>query len=256
MIDVDPVRLHDVDAAHAVFAVLARLYGAGAGEYPSERPSTAMRVRPDAAVRQAQQAAEREAARMLLDRLPFGIVVIDGHGRRQLANEAGGRMLEEAAFLRCERDVVTPAVAGDDPLLEELLVRAHTPLPWPPEGVAVLLHRADGRHPVRVLALAFTARDGADRSLVLLLPDEERAHAMRRLITTLFGLTPAEAHLAILMTGGLSLAEAASERGITLNTARTYWHSVMWKVGGGADAPLLALLRSALALPFEAMPGR
>jgi PAS domain-containing protein len=255
MMEMDQLRLFDVGAAHAVFGVLARLYGADGADQWVPLQAT-IHLAPEAAVLEAQQAAEREAARLLLDRLPFGIIVIDGRRRVQLANEAAEHILEEGSFLRCDGDVLGAATREDEPHLDALVERAQTRVPWPAQGITLLLQRTGARRPVRILSLALAGPDPTDSGLVLLLPDDARTHAVRRLLATLFGLTPAEAHIAVLMTGGLTLAEAAGERGITINTARTQWQTVIWKVGGGADAPLLALLRSALTLPIRAGADR
>jgi DNA-binding CsgD family transcriptional regulator len=251
----DPIPHFDHEAAHAVFGLLARLYGGDAGQ-PEDRvpaPKTAGRE-PEAAVLEAQQSAEREAASALLDRLPFGIVVIDTERRVHLANAAAARMLSEGSFVRLEDQTLESSSPG--PQLDDLVMRARDRQPWPAEGIALQLQRADGGRPVRILSLAMQVPGVPEPALVLLLPDEARTHAVRRLFVSIFGLTPAEAHMAVLMASGLSLAEAAGERGIAISTARGQWQTVIWKVGGGANAPLLGLLRSALTLPLSAGSGR
>jgi DNA-binding CsgD family transcriptional regulator len=257
----DPTALFDHDAAQAVFGLLARLYGGDRGPPPHHPASAepagagapASRV-PDETVLEAQQSAECEAARALLDRLPFGIVVVDARRRLHLTNAAGTRILAERTFLGCDDDTLTAACEGSE--LHDLVRRAGERQPWPVEGIAVQLRRPDGGRPVRVLSLAMPAGVLPEPALVLLLPDEARTHAVRRLFVSIFGLTPAEAHIAVLMASGLTLAEAASERGIAISTARGQWQTVIWKVGGGADAPLLGLLRSALTFPLPAGSGR
>lgn len=251
----DPIPFFDHDAAQAVFGVLARLYGGEAEPAEDHAPATRTAARePEAAVLEAQQSAERGSACALLDRLPFGILVIDGQRRVHLANAAAARMLDERAFLHVDDGTLEPVCEGGE--LDDLVNRARDRQPWPPEGIAVQLQRADGARSVRVLSLPMAVPGLPEEAIVLLLPDEARAHAVRRLFVSIFGLTPAEAHLAALMAGGLTLAEAASERGITMSTARGQWQTVIWKVGGGANAPLVGLLRSALTLPLSAGTGR
>ena len=68
----------------------------------------------------------------------------------------------------------------------------------------------------------------------------------------LFDLTRKEAELAMCLTNGRSLREAAADLGITLNTARAHLRSIFAKTGIDRQAQLLrAILRSVAALVEE-----
>lgn len=58
----------------------------------------------------------------------------------------------------------------------------------------------------------------------------------------LFDLTPAETSLAILLTNGLTLEEAAEELGISKNTARAHLRSIFSKTGVTRQATLVRIL--------------
>jgi DNA-binding CsgD family transcriptional regulator len=58
----------------------------------------------------------------------------------------------------------------------------------------------------------------------------------------LFGLTPAEASLALALLAGRSLAEIGAERGVTGNTLRTQLAQVLRKTGTANQRNLVRLL--------------
>lgn len=62
-----------------------------------------------------------------------------------------------------------------------------------------------------------------------------------------FGLTKAEARLAILLTNGHSIGEAASLLGVTVTTARTYCKRALTKTGTTRQTELVRLLLGSLA---------
>lgn len=63
----------------------------------------------------------------------------------------------------------------------------------------------------------------------------------------LFGLTPGEAKLAVLIAGGESLAEAAVALGLTLETARNYSKRLFAKTGTRGQADLVRLVLTSAA---------
>lgn len=65
----------------------------------------------------------------------------------------------------------------------------------------------------------------------------------------LFDLSPSEARLAAALSAGRTLAEAATEVGITVKTARTYLERVFQKTVTHQQSELVALLKSAPWLP-------
>lgn len=65
----------------------------------------------------------------------------------------------------------------------------------------------------------------------------------------LFGLSPREARLALAISRGMSLAEAAAEFGLTISTARTYSKSIYAKTGARGLPDLVRIvMRSVLAI--------
>jgi DNA-binding CsgD family transcriptional regulator len=77
---------------------------------------------------------------------------------------------------------------------------------------------------------------------------ERRATVAGRQLVELFGLTPAEAQLAVALLAGKRLARIAAERGVQLPTVRNQLRAVLAKTGTGRQAELVRLLASLPAL--------
>jgi DNA-binding CsgD family transcriptional regulator len=68
-------------------------------------------------------------------------------------------------------------------------------------------------------------------------------------LAELFRLRPSEARLALALSHGLTISQAAQELGLTLETARTYTKSIYGKLGASGQADLIRLiLRSVLVI--------
>ncbi|MCX2981884.1 helix-turn-helix transcriptional regulator [Halieaceae bacterium IMCC14734] len=76
---------------------------------------------------------------------------------------------------------------------------------------------------------------------------ESQAEAPVQVITRLFGLTPTEAALTMLLTNGLTLDEASLELGVSRNTTRTHLRSVFSKTGVSRQTMLVRLILKSVA---------
>jgi DNA-binding CsgD family transcriptional regulator len=74
-----------------------------------------------------------------------------------------------------------------------------------------------------------------------------RESASQQILGELFGLTPAEANLAILLARGLSLREASATQHISLHTSRAQLKSVFAKTGVSRQAELVRLVLKSVA---------
>ena len=77
-------------------------------------------------------------------------------------------------------------------------------------------------------------------------PDLEGS-ASQQILGELFGLTPAESNLAILLARGLSLAEASDTQHISQHTARAQLKSIFAKTGASRQAELVRLVLKSVA---------
>ena len=80
-------------------------------------------------------------------------------------------------------------------------------------------------------------------------PESNAAQPSQELVRRLFGLTRMEAQLAMLLTEGLTLDEAAEQMNVRRNTARTHLRSIFCKTGVTRQTMLVRLmLNSVLSL--------
>jgi DNA-binding CsgD family transcriptional regulator len=79
--------------------------------------------------------------------------------------------------------------------------------------------------------------------------DSWRSSECREQLAELFALSPREARLALALSRGMTLAEAASTFGLTIETARTYSKSIFAKTGARGQPDLVRIvMRSVLAM--------
>ena len=71
--------------------------------------------------------------------------------------------------------------------------------------------------------------------------------ASGQILGDLFGLTPAEARLAILLARGLNLAEVSTAQNISQHTARAQLKSIFAKTGVSRQAELVRLVLKSVA---------
>ncbi|HKD31136.1 MAG TPA: helix-turn-helix transcriptional regulator [Xanthobacteraceae bacterium] len=112
-------------------------------------------------------------------------------------------------------------------------------------GSASMLVRRDPRLPlaVRIVHVEEEARAALKASLLLVAFDPARCQPPPPdMLTDLFGLTPAEARVAIGVVDGRHLAEIAADRGVKIGTVRNYSKIAFRKTGTRGQAELAALL--------------
>lgn len=76
---------------------------------------------------------------------------------------------------------------------------------------------------------------------------EQTSETPVQVITRLFGVTPAEASLAMLLVNGLTLDEAAKVQGVSRNTTRTHLRSIFAKTGVSRQTMLVRLILKSVA---------
>jgi DNA-binding CsgD family transcriptional regulator len=115
-------------------------------------------------------------------------------------------------------------------------------------GGALSLERPSLRSPLRLLAVPLPAGSAwpdlpleSGAILVVVDPEEARALPSDR-PQALFGLTPAEAAVAVALAAGEGLPAVADRLGIARPTARTHADRVLAKTGTGRQAELAGLL--------------
>lgn len=193
-----------------------------------------------------------------LDALADGIVLLDAERRLVFANAALHRMAAmrdglalaardglDAADPKARHGLaraVTAALAALDGQVGLLPAAGSLALPRPSGGAPWLVRAT----PVQRNHLP-EAPIGFRGVMLVVVDGERRARPNAALLGRVFGLTPAQAHLAAAIAGGRTLREHARGRMISVETARTHLAAIRRKTGTKRQAEL--------ALLFAKLPG-
>jgi DNA-binding CsgD family transcriptional regulator len=150
-----------------------------------------------------------------------------------LSTAFGGLAINDAEANRLFQQLVHATAVGREPLVRSIPIA-----------------QRDNRPPMiaHFLPLRRAAHDlffGGDLLLAVTTFNASSFVPSPNVLTGLFDLTPAEAKLAIALTGGGSLKQAAADSGIKISTARYYLEQVFQKTGTHQQSELVALLKSA-----------
>ena len=85
------------------------------------------------------------------------------------------------------------------------------------------------------------------RFLLLLTDLERQPPPTAALLGQVFGLSPAEARIAIELAAGFSLSEAADRSGITRETAKSHLNAIFYKTDTNRQSALVGLIRGLMA---------
>ena len=191
-------------------------------------------------------AGAQEAA---LDRLAFGLLLLDGGGRVLFANRAAQATLARGDGLAERAGRLVAADARTSAALERLVREVASPDPRRPAsaGGVLALPRPSGRLPWRLIAsplpadLAVGLPAGGPARVLLVVSDPERVPTPPlEQLRHLLGLTPQEARLALLLAGGSELKDAAERLGVGYETARTHLRGALAKAGVRRQGQLVA----------------
>ena len=198
--------------------------------------------------------AERALYQNTLGRLDVGTVVIDENSRVLSMNDVAREICEAGDVLGVASETLKAIDPDADAKLRDLVAGALAArkAPTPRLAEATRMERRSGEGYLGVLARPVppeeTAKTDPRPAVVLYLTDSlDRHRTSRKAIRGLFGLTEAEAWLAVMLARGLSLDESAAELGVTRNTARAQLRSVFSKTGVGRQAELVRLILSSVA---------
>lgn len=198
-------------------------------------------------VQMQRRFALAEAAHASLDRLPWAILVVDAGGGLLSCNAAGEALLRCGDGLSLRRGRLVAAAPRETGALWSAIRQAGVAADGgaqPPAALA--LPRPSLKRPLEVLIAPqrpSPARPGQPPAVTLFVSDPERraepaADALRRL----YGLSKAEATLAVALVDGSGLGEAAARLGISRATAKTQLQAVFAKTDTRRQAQLVHLL--------------
>jgi DNA-binding CsgD family transcriptional regulator len=179
----------------------------------------------------------------LCDGALHGIIVTDEFGAVLYANAVAERFLAEADGLTAGAAGLAAATPAASAALAATLARAATGC----DGGTLALPRPRRGRPLYVVAAplpeeALWLQPARRRVLLLLRDPAERAELGEQDLRSLFGLTRAEARLALRLYRGEDLAAAATSLGISPHTARTHLNATLAKTESTRQAELMQRL--------------
>ena len=200
----------------------------------------------------------RSAHEALLDRLPYGVLLLDGRGRTLCANPEAERILAARDGL----GVRAGAVYASHPNAQKALAAA---VSQTCEGVRqrsahvgalLTLPRPSAARAYQVLVAPVPERPGervfgfteTRTAAVMVVSDPEAApEPAAETLRRLFGLTPAVSKLAAALAAGRTIADHAEEARITQGTARWHMKELFARTGTSRQAELVRLLLGGIA---------
>ncbi len=189
-----------------------------------------------------------------MTQLMIGVVVLDQDGQVIDCNPAATAILEMKDGLRVVGKQLEASYANDNRKLQGLvrdaLLHPHAAKMALTDAMSVT--RPSGRLSWGLIVQSISAdpwTEGKQRpSVAVLVRDSEgQVHPPVRLAQQLFQLTPAETALAIELTNGLSLEEAAEALKIRRNTARAHLRSIFSKTGVRRQTELVRMFLNSVA---------
>ncbi len=188
-----------------------------------------------------------------MDRMLVGTVVFDEKGLVMRTNRVADALLAEKDGLRIVQNALHAEFPVEDRELQRLIKLALTsPGTTPAVPEAMSLTRRSGRASLGVLVrpvpLGAWSEDRHRPTAVAFIRDPDRKSQLsHEMIRHLFGLTSAEAMLALLLANGLTLDEAAAELKIRKNTIRAHLRSIFAKTGIRRQTTLVHMLLNSVA---------
>jgi len=182
----------------------------------------------------------------VLDQLSLAVLLVSNDLRVLYANRQAGGMLERGDVLSLRGDVLAPTAPGLRAAMRaaiEQIARDQTRLGR--KGMGIPAQDRDGMyHVVHVLPLAQRDRTGRENTpcaAIFIASSDASTRPADDVLAALFGLTPSEARVLDRITTGRTVADIATELGVSVNTIRTHLLHIFEKTGVKRQADLVAL---------------
>lgn len=193
-----------------------------------------------------------------IDQLAMGSIILDGSANLLRTNKAAEKLLNDHPQLQTRAGQLQVGNRQENKafraLVEQVLAAHHRAEPGLVKAFRVGQTEAANSlgFLVRPLPLVESSQDDSHPSVVIFISDSsQRRIAPAEVLAELFGFTPAESILALLLANGLTLDEASEELGVSRNTAKSHLSSVFSKTGLTRQTKLVQLILKSVA-PFGA----
>lgn len=193
---------------------------------------------------------ERSIYANAINRMQIGTITLDENGAIIDMNSVADEILKQHNGLTIARGAIEATDAQENRTLQRLI--RHAVLGHHGTAAAIVeampITRSFDKPRLGLLVRTVLLSDWSEDNkrqvaVTLFLRDPDRKpQGVQEIIRKLFDLTPAETSLALLLTNGLTLEEAAEESGISKNTARTHLRAIFSKTGVTRQATLVRIL--------------
>lgn len=201
--------------------------------------------------------SERSLYASTIDRMLIGAVILDEGGEVLKTNSAANDLITENDGIQVSRNMLKAHCPLENRKLQKAIQQGlNNHLNAAISSVEVsTLSRPSGKMPltvlIRAIPLNYYSKEKKRRpAVVIFIRDPvSTSQTSREVLRKLFKLTRTETELALLLTDGLTLDEAADQLGIMKNTVRTHLRGIFAKTGATRQATLMkTLLSSVVAL--------
>jgi DNA-binding CsgD family transcriptional regulator len=182
-----------------------------------------------------------------LDSLSLAVILLSANGLVVTMNRAAKRLLNKNGGLRASEEGLVADCPDESAHLRQLVAEAATVRAGAEIELTGVL--SISRHNASPLQLMVSPSRGFDldethpvRVIVFAGDATQRVAPKDDTLRILFGLTPAECRVAMLLAGGRSPSEISTLVGVSRNTLKSQLSSIYRKTGTGRQAQLVRLL--------------
>jgi len=189
-------------------------------------------------------------------RLSIACVLLDSRARVVSMNQCARELLERNDYLGVRGDALRCSAAVDGkPLYKaiELALAAHRNRCRAQRGVGLQLETCPGNGVLDVVVkplISDPVLDVRDKPAVVVYVNECRRPGIDldpAVLVGMYGFTNCESQLATLLARGTTLADAASQLGVSINTIKTHMRGIYEKMGTNKQAQVVAQLNHSTA---------
>jgi len=186
-----------------------------------------------------------------LDVLPDGIAILGRGGRVIHLNPAAEAVVASGDGLCVESGHLTAVVARTDKVLGRVVQQVNGDESTVATGGCVAVSRPSGRRPYVVRVIPLSSGDSfglvSPTALVVIVDPEHEPRPDLEVLSGLYGLTKAEAEVALRVLDGTGVGPIADGLFLSLSTVRTHLQHVFHKTNTHRQAELVRLLLGGLA---------
>jgi DNA-binding CsgD family transcriptional regulator/PAS domain-containing protein len=197
--------------------------------------------------------AHSDGLEAALNMMSAGVIFLDAHSEVRLMNSRAEELVKRKDGLLLSRGRLSASVQSESAALRTMVAGATRTGNGTgfSAGGTILISRTKGR-PISVTVAPlreFNPTVSQQPAAVLFISDpDQRVEVPFDMLQRCYGLTPAEARLAMVLLEGQSLKQASETCSVTHNTAKSQLKSVFWKTDVKRQGELIRLLLNSASI--------